>query len=98
MWNFITGTILHKLPIQNAKYITALALAPGAEFLFSDSPDEKTLKMWNLPNGECVEEFHFDRDVLTIACGSNGTVCVGLEGGRVCFLRFNNLLSSHSKQ
>ena len=83
--------------MEDAEWIRALALAPGGEFLLSCSNEDKTLKLWNLPNGECVEEFHFDRDVLAIACGSNGMVCVGLAGGRVCFLRLNKL-SSHSKQ
>ncbi len=52
---------------------------------------DKTLKLWNLQNRQFVEEFHFDQDVAAIACASNGMVCVGLEDGRVCFLRFNNL-------
>ena len=91
--NFRTGRILYRFPIPNANDIIALALVPGAEFLLSCSERDKTLKLWNLPNGECVEEFHFDRDVLTVACGSNEMVCVGLEGGRVCFLRVNKLAS-----
>ena len=103
IWNFRTGETLHRLPFQDIKYDTvladdigALALAPGGEFLLSAkkySGEDKTLKLWKLRNGECVEEFHFDQAVQVIACGSNGMVCVGLRGGRVCFLRFNNLSS-----
>ena len=100
--NFKTGETLHRVFIQDAKDITALALAPGGEFLLSASRDLyrnylKTLKLWKLRNGECVEEFHFDQGVQAIACGSNGMICVGLQDGRVCFLRFNNL-SSHLGQ
>ena len=94
IWNFKTGNTLHRLSIQKAKYIRALALAPGGEFFLSASKiwfKHKTLRLWNLQKGECVEEFHFDQGVQAIACDSNGMVCVGLEGGRVCFLRFNNL-------
>ena len=91
IWNFKTRETLYGFPIQRGKDIRALALAPGGEFLLS--AECKTLELWKLPNGECVEDFHFDQRVLVIACGSNGTVCVGLEGGRVCFLRFNNLFS-----
>ena len=74
--------------------MTELALAPGGEFLLSASQQFKKLELWKLPNGECVEEFHFDQHVQVITCDSNGTVCVGLEGGRVCFLRFNDLSSN----
>jgi len=98
MWNFKTGETLHRLPFQNAKDIGVLALAPGGEFLLSASKDRlgrklKTLKLWKLRKGECVEEFYFDQGVQAISCGSNGMVCVCLKGGRVCFLRFNNLSS-----
>ena len=93
IWNFKTRETLYRFPFQGA---IALALAPGGEFLLS--AEYKTLKLWNLPNGECVEEFHFDQRVQGIACGSNGMVCVGLRGGRVCFLRFNNLSSDSGQQ
>ena len=87
--------MLHRVDITHD--ITALALVPGGEFLLTGSYRDKTLKLWNLRNGRFVEEFHFDRGVRAIACSSNGMVCVGLYGGQVCFLRFNNL-SSHSGQ
>ena len=98
IWNWKTGEDLHRLPFEDAIDIITLALAPGGEFLLSASESEfgvnlKTLKLSKLANGECVEEFHFDQGVQVITCGSNGMVCVGLEGGRVCFLRFNNLSS-----
>ena len=87
--------MLHRVDITHD--ITALALVPGGEFLLSGSYRDQTLKLWNLRNGRFVEEFHFDRSVRAIACSSNGMVCVGLYGGQLCFLRFNNL-SSHSGQ
>ena len=96
IWNFRTGETLHRLPFQDIEYDAVLALAPGGEFLLSAEKylgEDKTLKLWKLRNGECVEEFDFDQAVQVIACGSNGMVYVGLEGGRVCFLRFNNLSS-----
>ena len=96
-WNLKSGTILHRFSVHtDTKDITALSLVPGGEFLLSNWR-EKTLKLWNLRNGELIEEFHFDQRVLAIACASNGMVCVGLEDGRVCFLRFNNL-STHLGQ
>ena len=98
IWNFKTGAVLHTLYIEDAKDITALALTPGNEFVLSASSyskQNKALKLWKLENEECVEEFHFDQGVQAIACASNGMVCVGLKGGHVCFLRFNNL-SQHS--
>ncbi len=91
IWNFKSGTIVHRLPVYGGRCIKELAFVPGSEFLLSCSQFDKTLKLWNLPNGQFVEEFHFDQDVAAIACASNGMVCVGLEDGRVCFLRFNNL-------
>ena len=91
IWNFKSGTILHRLPARRARYIKELAFVPGSEFLLSCSRGDKTLKLWNLQNGQFVEEFHFEQYVKAIACASNGMVCVGLEDGRVCFLRFNNL-------
>ena len=94
IWNFKSGTIVHRLPAHEAEDIEELAFAivPGSEFLLSCSRRDKTLKLWNLQNGQFVEEFHFDQHVTAIACSSNGMVCVGLQDGRVCFLRFNNLL------
>ena len=87
--------MLHRVDITHD--IRALTLVPGGELLLSESLRHKTLKLWNLRNGRFVEEFHFDQGVEAIACSSNGMVCVGLEDGQVCFLRFNNL-SSHSGQ
>ncbi len=95
--NFKSGTILHRLPTHGARGIRELVFVPGGEFLLSGSYRDKTLKLWNLQNGQFVEEFHFDQDVRAIACSSNGMVCVGLESGRVCFLRFD-YLSCHSGQ
>ena len=92
LWNFKVGETLYRLPFRDAKSITELALAPGGEFLLSAS--FKELELLKLPSGECVEEFHFDQYVRVISCVSNGMVCVGLEGGRVCFLRFNDLSSN----
>ncbi len=89
IWNFKSGTTLHRLPAHKARCIRELAFVPGSEFLLSCS--YKTLKLWNLQNGQFVEEFHFDQNVAAIACASNGMVCVGLKYGRICFLRFNNL-------
>ena len=91
IWNFKSGTIVHRLPAHEARCIKELAFVPGSEFLLSYSWDDNTLKLWNLQNEQFVEEFHFDQHVAAIACASNGMVCVGLEHGRVCFLRFNNL-------
>ena len=93
IWDFKAGKTRYEFPFQRTEDITALASAPGGEFLLSASHENKTLKLWKLTNGECVEEFHFDQRVQVIAWGSNGMVCVGLQGGRVCFLRFNNLSS-----
>ena len=69
---------------------------PGGEFVLSGSRD-KTLKLWNLRNGQFVEEFHFERFIRAIACASNGIVCIGLQGGQVCFLRLNKLSSPPSQ-
>ena len=91
IWNFKSGTIVHRPPGHGARYIGELAFVPGSEFLLSRSKWDKTLKLWNLQNGQFVEEFHFDQNVRAIACASNGMVCVGLKDGRICFLRFNNL-------
>ncbi len=90
IWNFKSGTIVHRLPGHGGRGIEELAFVPG-EFLLSRSLFDKMLKLWNLQNGQFVEEFHFDQYVRAITCSSNGMVCVGLEDGRVCFLRFNNL-------
>ena len=92
LWNFKTGETLYRLPFR-LDLTTELALAPGGEFLLSASMQEKTLKLWKLPN-DGVKEFQFDQHVLVISCGSNGMVCVGLDGGQVCFLRFNDLFSN----
>ena len=91
IWNFKAEKTLYGFPFRRAQFITALALAPGGEFLLLAKG--KTLGLWKLTNGECVEDFHFDQHVLVIACGSNGMVWVGLKGGRLCFLRFNDLSS-----
>ena len=73
--------------------IRALAFVPGGEFVLSGSRD-KTLKLWNLRNGQLVEEFQFEWFVRAIECVSNEIVCVGLEGGQICFFHLNHL-SSH---
>jgi WD40 repeat protein len=97
IWNLKRGiTVLHRVPFHaDTDDIQALALVSGGEFLLSVALFDNSLKLWNLRNGLFIEEFHFDQDVVAIACASNGMICVGLRGGRVCFLRFNNL-SYHS--
>jgi WD40 repeat protein len=96
IWNLKSGTVLHRVPFHAESYdIQVLALVSEGEFLLSGGWYKNWLKLWNLRNGLFIEEFHFDQDLVAIACASNGMICVGLEGGRVCFLRFNNL-SSHS--
>ena len=97
IWDFKSGTRLYKFPIYaSPSAITALAFVAGDKFLLTGvDNNDSTLTLCNLLNGECIEKFHFDQDVRAIACAANGMVCVGLKGGRVCFLRFNNL-SSHS--
>ena len=92
LWNFKTGETLYRLHVNHIGEL--LALAPGGEFLLSASKLFTKLELWKLPSGECVEEFHFDQRVQVITCVSNGMVCVGLEDGRVCFLRFNDLSSN----
>ena len=69
--------------------IRALAFVPGGAFLLSGSRG-KVLKLWSLETGELVDEFHFERCVLAICCASNGIVCVGLQGGQVCFMRIKS--------
>ncbi|CAB4022550.1 WD40 repeat domain-containing [Paramuricea clavata] len=102
IWNFQTGATLCKV-LGHTQYpspffrISALAFVPGGEFILTGQRIYNTLKLWNLRNGRFVEEFHFDQRVEAIACASNGIVCVGLNDGQVCFLRFNNL-SSQSGQ
>ena len=88
-WDLKTGQTLHRLR-GHTHDIRALAFVPGGEFLLSGSRD-KTMKLWNLRTGRNVEEFHFERYVLAIACAPNWIVCVGLQGGQVCFLRMSNL-------
>ena len=93
-WDLKTGRTIHRL-LGHTHDIRALAFVPGGEFILSGSRD-KTLKLWNLRTGCFVEEFHFERYVLAITCASNGIVCVGLQGGQVCFLHMNNL-TPHSR-
>ena len=69
--------------------IRALAFVPGGAFLLSGSRG-KVLKLWSLETGELVDEFHFEHYVLAISCASNGIVCVGLQGGQVCFMRIKS--------
>ena len=83
-WELKTGKIIHRM-YGHSHDIRALAFIPGGEFLLSGSRD-KTLKMWNLKNGQLMEEFHFEHDVLAITCAKNKTACLGLEGGQVCIL------------
>ena len=89
-WRLTTGQAIHRM-LGHTHDIRALAFVPGGEFVLSCSRD-KTLKLWNLRTGRFVEEFHFERYVLAIACAPNGTICVGLQGGQVCFLRMNTAL------
>ncbi|XP_046845637.1 apoptotic protease-activating factor 1-like [Xenia sp. Carnegie-2017] len=91
-WELKTGKIIHRMH-GHSHDIRALAFIPGGEFLVSGSRD-KTLKIWNLKNGQLMEEFHFEHYVLAIACAENGTACVGLQGGQVCFLRINTLAAN----
>ena len=69
--------------------IRALAFVPCGAFLLSGSRD-KVLKLWSLETGELVDEFHFERYVVAVSCASNGIVCVGLQGGQVCFMRIKS--------
>ncbi|XP_046863829.1 uncharacterized WD repeat-containing protein alr2800-like isoform X2 [Xenia sp. Carnegie-2017] len=94
-WELKTGKIIHRMH-GHSHDIRALAFIPGGEFLLSGSRD-KTLKMWNLKNGQLLEEFHFEHYVLAIACAKNGTACVGLQGGQVCFLRIKTLAANAQK-
>ena len=89
-WNFTTGQTIHRLR-GHTHDIRALAFVPGGEFILSGSRD-KTLKLWNLRTGHFVEEYHHERYVLAVACAPNGIICVGLQGGQVCFFRMNIVL------
>ena len=91
LWDLKTGTTIHRL-LGHTHDVRALAFVPGGGFLLSGSRD-KTLKLWDLRSGRFLGEFHFERFVLAIACAPDGTICVGLQGGQVCFLRVNNLPS-----
>ncbi|XP_046844013.1 uncharacterized WD repeat-containing protein alr2800-like isoform X2 [Xenia sp. Carnegie-2017] len=94
-WELQTGKIIHCMH-GHSHDIRALAFIPGGDFLLSGSRD-KTLKLWNLKNGQLMEEFHFEHYVLAIACAKNGTACVGLQGGQVCFLRIKTLAANAQK-
>lgn len=89
-WDLNSGDIVRRL-CGHTHDIRALAFVPGGAFLLSGSRD-KVLKLWSLETGDLIDEFHFERYVLAIACASNGVVCVGLQGGQVCFTRVNNLI------
>ena len=88
-WDLYSGNKIRRL-CGHTHDIRALAFVPGGAYLLSGSRD-KVLKLWSLETGVLVDEFHFERFVLAIACASNGIVCVGLQGGQVCFMRVNNL-------
>ena len=96
LWDLKTGATIHRL-LGHTHDVRALAFVPGGEFLLSGSRD-RTLKLWDLRTGRFLEEFHFERYALTIACAPDGTICVGLQGGQVCFLRVNNLPSSTTSE
>ncbi|XP_028393317.1 apoptotic protease-activating factor 1-like isoform X2 [Dendronephthya gigantea] len=89
LWDFKTGATYHKLR-GHTNDIRSMAVVPGDEFLLSGARD-KTLKLWDLKNGEFLEEFHFEQYVRAIACATDGTVCVGLQGGHVCVFRIKKL-------
>ena len=86
-WDLYSGDEARRLS-GHTHDIRALAFVPGGILLLSGSRD-KVLKLWNLETGNLVDEFHFERYVLAIACASNGVVCVGLQGGQVCFMKVN---------
>jgi WD40 repeat protein len=91
IWDLETGRKLHRVR-GHSHDIRTLAFVPGGEFVLSGSRD-KTLRLLSLRDGRFVEEFHFEGFVRAIACSTNGIVCVGLQSGQVCFLRFDNLSS-----
>ena len=86
-WDINTGTTHHRLR-GHTNVVRSMAVVPGDKFLLSGARD-KTLKLWDLRNGRFLEEFHFEQYVRAIACATDGTVCVGLQGGQVCVFRIN---------
>ncbi|KAK3696679.1 hypothetical protein QZH41_003286 [Actinostola sp. cb2023] len=58
--------------------VTTSAVSPDGRFLVTGTRDKK-LQLWLLKSSECVSEFHLDHSALSIACCTNGRVCVGLS-------------------
>ena len=84
------GALLRTLQGHSSD-VNAVAVTPDGQRAISAS-DDKTLKVWDLTSGECLATFTADAAVWACSCAPDGlTIVAGDEGGRVHFLRLENL-------
>ncbi|MBD2666928.1 serine/threonine-protein kinase-like domain protein [Richelia sinica FACHB-800] len=85
VWHLTTGNLLYTITQENSDYVTALAISPDGNTLFSGGLDN-TIKSWNLHTGELLNTFtgHQDR-ISSIAISPNGQILV--SGSQDCTVK-----------
>jgi WD40 repeat protein len=90
VWDLDTGSLLRSLEGHTGS-VNAMVVTPDGEHIVSASLD-KTLKVWDLANGTLLTTFAADYPLLCCGVSSAGqSLLVGDSGGRVHFLRMDNL-------
>ena len=77
--------------------VTEVAVMPGHGHAVSASLD-RTITVWNLSNGVTLAAFHMEAGCTHFAVSPDGvTIAAGDRGGRLYFLRLENMVSGASK-
>ena len=90
VWDLGAGTLLRSLE-GHAHSVSAVAVTPDGKRAVSASLD-KTLKVWDLGAGTLLATFATDYPLSCCEVSPAGETLVAAgQGGRVHFLRFENL-------
>ena len=89
VWDVTTGEQLITLN-HYSKEVTAVLVTPDGEKVISGSWD-KTIKMWNINNGELIKNFTGDSSIGCCAITPDGSnIIAGEASGQLHFLQLTN--------
>jgi WD40 repeat protein len=96
VWNLKTGECLRKLE-GHTQGIGSVAVTPGGQWVVSGAGSvigsgDHAIKVWDLESGRCLATFEGNGAMNCLALAPDGrTILAGDQGGRVYFLRMENV-------
>ncbi|MCB0034524.1 MAG: hypothetical protein KDE51_10915 [Anaerolineales bacterium] len=83
IWDVVSGEPLHTLE-GHVYHVERVVITPDGRYVISGSKDGM-LKIWDIESGEMIGTFNGEAPVFSLIMGSQGTVVMGDEFGRVHF-------------